>query len=663
MATDGAEGFDHFSVFQPLSEANLNSYKSLINNPPYGEHEVQIIDGLAVGMHEIAVACKHYKFRKEIILITDASVPINKEFADAVMVKSLDEGIEVYILCMGLESEEKSPIKSENEAFLKEYIEKLYGDSGLIDALSVLESVTSIKPKAKRSVAIYKGDLTIGDAFNNPDLALSIPVEIFGKVMKETPQTAKKLSVAARDNPVAGGTRAIHVERTYGMLQEAADQEEEAEAHESRTVQIPQEELIKGFKYGKTLVPLNEVDEDMMRLFTTKGLEIIGTINRSEFRREWELSNTYIVFAQTGNISAAQALSGLARGLHFGDLIAVARYVRRDYEHPKLVALIPRLKAKYEALIMVQIPYESDIRRFTFPPLNFRSLENSNATSVRASKRIRKDNIPTDEQIKIMDEIIDVLDLSQYKDDEFGMKDKYYRVSRTFNPMLHHINTCIDDRAVRVAPDLPDVDPRLKRQMAPIPDIFERSRPLLKRAQEVFGVTKTEPKKKRKNNQEYTDASGEKLDRSKLFAGFGEYSSESTTRVVGNVSELTPLEDFNAMLNDITSDRVEDALKGLGEVIKHAVSDESEDIVRLEQAFQFLKEMRRAALENEASFTFNTIFQEIKTVAKPKFWDLVRDHNLSLITAQEEEAHIGTANIDDTRLNVVTEAQAKQFLL
>lgn len=144
--------------------------------------------------------------------------------------------------------------------------------------------------KLTRAVNSYKGQLTLGDPEKYPT-ALCIDVERTPKTAIRRPLTASRFvqrldnangasSVQssatvlpdADDAEPGGGINnlaAVRGSRIYQVIDESAP---------SGKKEVDRESLAKGYEYGRTAVHISESDENVTKLETQAGLEIIGFI-------------------------------------------------------------------------------------------------------------------------------------------------------------------------------------------------------------------------------------------------------------------------------------------------------------------------------------------------------------------------------------------------
>jgi len=64
----------------------------------------------------------------------------------------------------------------------------------------------------------------------------------------------------------------------------AVEREVSYQSAEDITASVDKDDLVKAYRYGKTLVPFNKVDEEQMSVHNDKCLSILGFAKSSEVR-------------------------------------------------------------------------------------------------------------------------------------------------------------------------------------------------------------------------------------------------------------------------------------------------------------------------------------------------------------------------------------------
>lgn len=144
-----------------------------------------------------------------------------------------------------------------------------------------VEELAIPRIKYVRPFKSYDGPLTLGDPQKYPS-ALSIQVERYFKTKRATPPSASNVVVPSgatqtqvidEDTPMSGlDVQPVKQMRTYRVDDSTAA---------GGKKDVDTEDLGKGFKYGRTLVPFSQSEENVVKYETTKSFTIIGFVPMS----------------------------------------------------------------------------------------------------------------------------------------------------------------------------------------------------------------------------------------------------------------------------------------------------------------------------------------------------------------------------------------------
>jgi len=147
--------------------------------------------------------------------------------------------------------------------------------------------------KSTRPVNSYKGQLTLGDPEQYKS-ALCIDVERYPRTMIRKPLTASRF---VQRSDLSNGNASMQSSATVlpegdasGSAFPNLNPNDLTTVRNARTYQVPDEnapggkrdvdrdELAKGYEYGRTAVHISESDQNVTKLETQAGLEVIGFI-------------------------------------------------------------------------------------------------------------------------------------------------------------------------------------------------------------------------------------------------------------------------------------------------------------------------------------------------------------------------------------------------
>lgn len=276
-------------------------------------------------------------------------------------------------------------------------------------------SIPRIKPV--RPCKAYDGPLTLGDPSKH-ESAISIHVERYFKTKRAAPPSATTVVInpersaftqTQRDEDVEmGGTELSNVKhmRTYRVNDPDAP---------GGKLDVPFEELAKGYQYGRTVVPFSESDMSITKYETQKSFSIIGFIPFDSYTPFLNMGETGLIVAGKMNEEAELGLSAFIHALHELESYAVARYVQKDGAQVQILLLKPNpgIEDEFECLYDIPLPFAEDVRSYQFPPLD---------KVLTVTGNVLKEHrlLPNDDLKEAMSDFVDAMDLSRFDVDEDG---------------------------------------------------------------------------------------------------------------------------------------------------------------------------------------------------------------------------------------------------
>ncbi|VDN20033.1 unnamed protein product [Gongylonema pulchrum] len=135
---------------------------------------------------------------------------------------------------------------------------------------------------------------------------------------------------------------------------------------------LGKDEVIKGYKFGSTIVPFNEEDrKEYGWVKESRCFKLLQFTKRSQ-----GYLNLLTFFALQ---DACIAMSALVNAMIAEDTVALVRYVYNAASHPRIMALFPRRSKKgVEMFVGLTLPFYEDFRGVDFPPLDDPATEPKN---------------------------------------------------------------------------------------------------------------------------------------------------------------------------------------------------------------------------------------------------------------------------------------------
>jgi ATP-dependent DNA helicase 2 subunit 2 len=612
---EGEDSYEHISILQPIAQILMPEIRNLQDLlVPSHTDQGDAVSAIVLAVDMLEQHCKRLKWSKRIILVTDGMGAIDPELGD-IPDKINSENIEVSVLGVdfddaeyGVKEDNKPEYKAQNERLLRKFTEDCGGKYGTMQ--EALDWLKVPRIKVVRPVTTYKGRLLLGDPGNDETL-LSMDIERYPKTMIARPPTASSFVLRQDGVSQADGMEVVRHHRSYTV-----DHPKHAEATAEGKLDVPRDELARGYQYGKTAVHIAESDENITKMETEQGYQIIGFVPMENLERYMILDTTNQIVAQRTNDKAIMALSSFIRALAENDTCAVARVVKKDMTDPLLTLLSPLIEFDgFECLIENSLPFAEDFRSYRFPPLD-------KVLTVSGKSLASHRNLPSDDMQAAMDKFVDSMDLTDIGGEE------YARMEDTFSPALHRIEGAKNYRAVHAGEAVPPVPEVLLRHSQPPPDQIDQS--ILQKLIKAADVKKVPPKVKGRKRFREAEKPLSGLNVEELF------QKEKRGKKIDSANAVP---EFKQML-DLAEDEtmILDAMNQMTAIVEEQIKNSFGDS-KYNQALEGISTMRQAMVEMEEPKQYNDMLRRLKTKLlagelggdRIEMWYLVRRHRAGLI--------------------------------
>eukprot|EP00833_Pecoramyces_ruminatium_P004618 jgi/Orpsp1_1/1178650/evm.model.c7180000066195.2 len=267
------ESYLNISVKYPILQSSLEMLNTVMNEVHNENSYGDLLDSIVIASDMINAHCKNLKYKKTIYLITDGNSQIlnddeNQNLSIANFIKDRDIQLNLIIINYGGDEENSnldiiSDIKKSNEEFFRSFAEMANGEVWSVH--EALEILNEYRTKDVKATTLIRGPLTLG----TPPNSLEMSCWVYTKTRELTLPSAKKYSAVSE--AAAGDdedkTFAVDMERVYTIKMNTKDGEKD--------VEVNQENLVKGYRYGKSIVPFSAIDEEQLALQNEKGLTIL----------------------------------------------------------------------------------------------------------------------------------------------------------------------------------------------------------------------------------------------------------------------------------------------------------------------------------------------------------------------------------------------------
>ncbi|RMZ80226.1 hypothetical protein DV738_g2773, partial [Chaetothyriales sp. CBS 135597] len=611
LGTDGTENemmeeeaYEHISVLTPIQQILLPELQRLATVlKPSRTDKRDALSAIIIAVDVIMKHCKQLKFKKKIVLVTNGRGRIeDDDDIESTAQQIKGNGIELVVVGIdfggegerGIKSEEKGATVQQNEQVLGKLVESCGGIMGSMQ--EAVDDLARPEIKAVRPTPTYKGQLRLGDP-DKYDTAITIDVERYFKVSVRRPPTASAFAVrtaAPADSSEAGehGLDTVRSEYKYFVVDKS---------RAGNKLELNREDLAKGYEYGRTAVHISETDENITRLETTAGYEIMGFIPAENVERYMLMDNSNMLVAQKGNSKAAFALSSLIQALYIQESVAVARFVKKDLAEPQITLLSPLVEPDFECLIENVLPFAEDLRTYRFPPLDkVLTVSGKQLTSHRL--------LPSSELQSAMDDLVD-------------------------NAIKH--------RAIYPEAALPPKPPTFLAYSKPPDHVYEAAQAAIERVIKVADVKKVPAKVKGRRKYRETEKPISGLDIESLFRKEKANQGEQTS-----ISKDNAIPDFKRALAAPETDvAIKAAFGQMSAIIEDWVQSSFGD-QNYDRAIEGLGVMRSEAVELEMPDLYNNVLSALKDKVvhdqlggnRRDFWAKARwTKGLGLIDSQETD--------------------------
>ncbi|KAI5816728.1 putative Ku family DNA helicase [Pyronema omphalodes] len=657
--------FAHITSLTPIRQHLLSDLQLLQSSfVPSSTNLGDGISALILAIQTILTHCRHLKYIKSIFLITNGRGTFDPEGLDKIAAQIRHQNIKLTVLGVdfddeefGFKEENKDEEKKQNEVLLRGLCEQVDGTFGTMQ--EAVEELWRPRLKAVRPMASYKGTLSLGDEVGFRETSFEIGIERYPRTMSATPASASRFVVDEKpaEDVKEEGTKDWGTGQALEPVRQAKTYAIGNPAEPGGKQEVEQGELVKGYKYGRTIVPISTTDEEVTIYPTEPSYRIVGFMLSRHYKPHHSLSTTSILLPQKGNEKATVALSSLINALYELDMLAICRFVKRKSDPPFMTLLYPEITPEHECLLEILLPFSEDVRPFQFPPLGtVKTISGKQLTTHR--------NIPTKELEAAMSDWVDSMDLTKVdangreKDGDDNEEDDFAPIEELYNPVISRINQCIKHRALYPDAPLPELPAALIQFSRPPSSLTSSSATALKSLITAANVKTVLPepqsRKRRRgaDRQQVQPKSG--LDIEALLA-----TGASAKKQKISLENAVP--EFKQRLSGIKEEH--DFKEAVGEMMNHVkeLVKSSLGSVNYARACELLRVVRDEAIDGAWPGVYNEAIRGIEKelVAgglpaaaggeRKDWWVECRRFGLGLVTKEEAEGG-------------VEEAEAKVFM-
>ncbi|KAG9445380.1 hypothetical protein H6P81_016720 [Aristolochia fimbriata] len=606
-------GYEHVMVFWHVKVVDIDLFKAL-HKLPRGNTVGDFLDALVVGLDMLL---KKFgptnKGKQRLCLITSAQHLTKEPYegtkedqVDAISAQMKAHGIRLdCIIVRGkLTVPVDQKIIEENDQLLNRFSKKT--NAKVVHVDNPISLCGALRTRNVSPVTIFRGDLELTSL-------MKIKVWVYKKTSVEKLPTLKKYSEEAPPTDKYA-SREVKVDYEYKSLDDSSKV-------------VPPEQRIKGYRYGPQVVPISSAEWEAVKFKPEKGVKLLGFTDASNIMRHHYMKDVYVVIPEPGHVKAIVAVSAVAKAMKDLNKVAIMRCVwRQGQANVSIGLLTPNISSMDnvpDSFYLNILPFAEDIREFQFPSFsNFPS-------SLQPNK----------EQQVAADNFVTSLDLASPD------KEEALKPDLTPNPVLERFYEFLELKAKQPDAEVPPLDRSFKQITEPDPELFSKSKTVLDVIRNKF-VLKENPKIKKSTRRLWRDKPSTSNEREDLQEEGPEIESGDVTRSslvkkVDEIGNLTPIQDFEAMMARRDSPIwVSKAIKGM-KVFIYDLLENSYKGDTCDQAVECLIALRRGCILEQEPAEFNQFMQYLCHKCKEndlkEFLKLLRTRQITLISKKEAE--------------------------
>lgn len=629
-ADEDGESYRNVSVAQPLNVASFDFLEYVTKYTHSKTTSADFIDALIVAMDHLQTTLQYKKgFKnKQVILLSNFDNPFEDDQLNDIIAGMKTQGIELNVIGPDLDYEisedgsgdqctmtngikkEKTKQQRAGEAVVKKMLKETNGNSySFGEALSMLSHFTS----RQTNPSAWKCKLEIGDL-------IAIPIHGYIKVKAhKLKQSWKKVYTKDPDS-------AFTTARTFHL-------------NDEQETEIGNDEVVDGYRYGSTLVPMSDKDKKEMKYKSEKCFKILGFTRPENVPSHYYMGDSSMcVVGDPSDPVMSVMLSSLINALYETNTVSIVRRVYNANSAPKVGCLVPHIKTNYECLMYHELPFSEDVRSYTFASL---PLDDDGP----ASKKFK----PSAEQLSAIDDLISVMDLTTADEDEDGEPCEFLKPKLTFNPHFQKLYQCLQHKALNPQEPLPELSPLMARQLDVPIKIANGCKSSLDTIKNKFKLELIQ-KKEIQTGQSFFKDTIESKPTTKNMHEADLKDAESIADIIKSeitqIGTLTPMEDFKKLLNSGKNfvQVSEQMQKQIFKIVTQSIGNQF-----YKKAMECLKILRKESIVNNKPNEFNNFFVDFKmkllAKARSDFWEEIVKEKQSLISKVDCEG--SSVNVEE----------------
>ncbi|EKF37990.1 KU80 protein, putative [Trypanosoma cruzi marinkellei] len=352
----GGERFKYISVPCALAAPTVEFLEPLAHitppPPPCGRHEVDFLETLFVCDHVLRERTANKCYQRVVYLITDAHTDVARKDDMNTLLESFQQ-LGVSLVVIGIDFTETSvdttddeerddksltdlPLKAQNERVLHVMCSLLGEESMVVSLEEALQEVQELRRRKITPRALVRVVLSIGD--------VRLATQMFTKAQEERLPTMKRMTANGEE---------VYMKIIFQDFSEDA-------------TPLRKEDLLKGYHYGRSLVPCAGEDVGAMKIKGPRAMDAVGFVPIQQVPAYVLLGGVKVIMPLADDMVGAKAFRSIVRAIAAANRAMIVRFVRTRDADPILGLCVPSTNEQRDVLFFSPLPYAEDVRFFEF---------------------------------------------------------------------------------------------------------------------------------------------------------------------------------------------------------------------------------------------------------------------------------------------------------
>ena len=335
----------------------------------------------------------------------------------------------------------RSLVQRQNEELVARLVHET---DGMICSLEEALATFLFKSKKKQKPTPWKVDFEVG-----PDIRIT--TSGFIRLRRAPPKSWAKC--LARP---ASGEEELELKADVTFVRNNEEQEE-----------VDDDNMVQAYRYGPEMVVISREDEEAARHKgeDAKKLQLFGFLSWDQIRPCDLVGDGCMLFLpQDNDPNSEAALAALSEAMLQLGVVAIVRKAYRKGTAARLGVLVPEPSDDGGiSLSYIELPFAEEVRDLSFPSLPQ----------------------PGEEQLSAMDDLIDVMMLTQGEGDE---QVDVLKTEETLNPSNQYLYQVLTERSMRPGCIIPTPAGHITAMLQPQAEIMTAMEPVAQRMREVFAT-------------------------------------------------------------------------------------------------------------------------------------------------------------------------------